>query len=1334
MNAEEILQAAVEKKTPAERAAYLDGACAGNAALRAQIEALLKAHDDAGRFLEEPLFAGGPTVDAPANLDRPGTIIGPYKLLQQLGEGGMGTVFMAEQTQPVQRKVALKVIKPGMDSRHVLARFEAERQALALMDHPHIAKVLDAGMTGSGRPYFVMELVKGVPITQYCDREHLTPKERLELFIPVCQAVQHAHQKGIIHRDLKPSNVLIALYDGKPVPKVIDFGVAKATGHKLTDKTMFTEVGQVVGTLEYMAPEQAELNNLDIDTRADIYSLGALLYQLMTGSPPFTRQQLQNAAYAEMLRIIREVEPPKPSTKLSSSQELPALAVQRKLEPKRLTRLLKGDLDWIVMKCLEKERSRRYETANGLAIDIQRFLAHEPVLAGPPGAAYRVRKFVRRNRAGVVSVAAFVALLLVGIAACAWQAIRATNAESEARANEQKALEAAAAESRAKEEAQSAAASETKAKNAAQAAATAEAEQRSAAEAERQIAQAVRDFLQDDLLLQADAGEQVDRLRMLGGAGFEVKENPTVKELLERAAAGLTPQRIEQRFPNAPLVQAEILYTVGRAYHAIGDFAKAITHLQRAADLRRSQLGPDHPDTLRVLHDLGFSFFRSGNTVDAITVHEKSRDARLAKLGRDHPDTLASQISLADAYRVAGRTADAIALLEGIRELCIARLGQGHITCLTMLNDLALSYAADGRTNDAIELMENVRDAGITKPGPNHPHTLMAIANLGWLYGIAGRHTDAVAVLEKNGKASVAILGPVHFITLYTLRELAKSYAAIGRTEEAIAILTKTRTALIDKCGPDHPETLRTLISLGVAYWSLHKLEKSVPLFEDLLQRHTRTFGLEHPDTVQCAVNLAVNYRGAERLADAANVIDEWLPRAQSRLGAAHSTTLFATTTAIRIQLALGQFDRARKLATESIAVLEKEVPADDARLTKAVTELAGTLLQGRRFVDSITLCERFADSQRAKLGAGHPLTLTALHSLGFAYASAGKRSEAIAVYEKVRDGRVAKLGLDHADTLTTMNNLGVGYLSAGRTADAIALLEKVREARVIKPGPGHPETVISTSNLITALEQANRFDRASELGTELLAVQRKQLAADDPRLAGTLALLGLNLLKAGKPAAAEPIVRECVDIRMKKEADSWKLFSAKSLLGGSLLGQKKYTDAEPLLLEGYEGMKAREKAIPPAGKARLPEAAERLVQLNESTNRKSDADKWARVLAEYRRPDGKLLEPIQDVGKELKLSGKLDAETPALIYQVRLKAGVTYVIDMVSPDEKALDPYLYLRDEKDNPLAEDDDSGDGLNAGITYRPTADGVYRIRATAFNNAARGDFTLTVRARD
>jgi eukaryotic-like serine/threonine-protein kinase len=424
-----IFGGALERSSAEERAAYLDAACGQDAALRGRVEALLRAHAEAGGF-----FNPGATVDQPP-VAGAGTRVGPYQLLEPLGEGGMGTVWLAQQQEPVRRLVAVKLIKAGMDSKAVLARFEAERQALALMDHPHIAKVFDAGTTADGRPFFVMELVRGVPLTRYCDERRLTVRQRLEPFVPVCAAIQHAHQKGVIHRDIKPSNVLVALYDDRPVPKVIDFGIAKATGQQLTEETLQTGLGAVVGTPEYMSPEQAGLNALDVDTRSDVYALGVLLYELLAGSPPFSRKQLEKAGVLEMLRVIREQEPQKPSTKLSTAEGLPALAAQRGTEPVRLTRLVRGELDWIVLKALEKDRARRYETATGLAMDVQRYLADEPVLACPPSAGYRLRKFARRNKTGL-AVAGLVLAFLVTLGGGAGWTVRDREAREQEVARE----------------------------------------------------------------------------------------------------------------------------------------------------------------------------------------------------------------------------------------------------------------------------------------------------------------------------------------------------------------------------------------------------------------------------------------------------------------------------------------------------------------------------------------------------------------------------------------------------------------------------------------------------------------------------------------------------------------------------------------------------------------------------------------------------------------------------------------------------------------------------------------------------------------------------------
>lgn len=409
------------EKPASERASFLNGVCAGDAQLRARLESLLAAHDapasallvdEAARStLAVKLTAAG--VD-----ERVGEKIGRYKLLEKVGEGGCGVVYVAEQAEPVHRRVALKVIKLGMDTKAVVARFEAERQALAMMDHPNIARVLDAGATETGRPFFVMELVRGIRITDYCDQNKLSTRDRLDLFIKVCQAIQHAHQKGIIHRDIKPSNILVTLHDGVPIPKVIDFGIAKATEGRLTDATVYTQLHQFIGTPAYMSPEQAEMSGLDIDTRSDIYALGVLLYELLTGKTPFDAQELMARGIDEMRRTIREQEPIRPSTRLATLQEEERTATARRhsIELPRLIYQLKGDLDWVAMKCLEKDRTRRYETANGLAADLKRHLANEPVVARPPSAAYRLQKAISRNKLSFAAAAIVAFALLAGLA------------------------------------------------------------------------------------------------------------------------------------------------------------------------------------------------------------------------------------------------------------------------------------------------------------------------------------------------------------------------------------------------------------------------------------------------------------------------------------------------------------------------------------------------------------------------------------------------------------------------------------------------------------------------------------------------------------------------------------------------------------------------------------------------------------------------------------------------------------------------------------------------------------------------------------------------------
>jgi serine/threonine protein kinase len=512
-DAKGIFLAALDVADPAERAALVQRLCGDDGALLQRVDDLLRAYGQSNGPLDKMAAALAPTQLGQPIREQVGSTIGPYKLMEQIGEGGFGLVFVAEQQQPIRRKVALKIIKPGMDTRDVIARFEAERQALALMDHPNIARVLDAGTTESGRPYFVMELVRGVPITDYCDQSQLTPAERLPLFVDVCNAVQHAHQKGIIHRDIKPSNVLVTLHDDRPVVKVIDFGVAKALHQPLTDRTIYTRYAQMIGTPLYMSPEQAQMSGLDIDTRSDIYSLGVLFYELLTGTTPLNKARLAQAAYDELLKIIREDDPPKPSLRLSQSGDaLPSIAAQRKTEPAKLSKMFSGDLDWITMKALEKDRTRRYETANAFAADVLRYLNDEPVEASPPSASYRIRKFTRKHRGPVMALASIMAILVLGIGGTTWGLFRAQRAEQVADVSKQQAVQALA--------------QATKDRDDKEAARKSEAEQRDRAERE----------LAGRLLAPIAASDELSTVELHGFCDWSaIKENSLKRRVMEVA-------------------------------------------------------------------------------------------------------------------------------------------------------------------------------------------------------------------------------------------------------------------------------------------------------------------------------------------------------------------------------------------------------------------------------------------------------------------------------------------------------------------------------------------------------------------------------------------------------------------------------------------------------------------------------------------------------------------------------------------------------------------------------------------------------------------------------
>lgn len=708
---DEIFWEAAQLAVAEERAAFLARVCGDNRKLSRRVEKLLQVQPKAAEFLERPYAGPARTGALPEVAETPRSVIGPYKLLEQIGEGGMGLVFVADQEHPVRRRVALKVVKPGMDTRQVLARFEAERQALALMDHPNIAKVLDAGVTESGRPYFVMELVRGVPITDYCDQARLTPRQRLELFLPVCRAIQHAHQKGIIHRDIKPSNLLVTLYDSHPVPKVIDFGIAKAVGSAFADHSVYTGFAQLVGTPMYMSPEQAEMTAQDVDTRADVYALGVVLYELLTGSTPFDGEALRQAGFDEMRRIIREDEPAKPSHRVTtmSAEKQSTVSGQRGVDGRQLSRQLQGGLDWVVMTCLEKDRTRRYESAGALAADIERFLRDEPVTACPPSTSYRLRTFTRRNRRALATVGVITAALVAATTVSVWQAVKARDAQNQAEAERDLATTAQRE--------------------------TAAAEERATTEAA--IARAVSEFLQSDLLLQVNSlAPRSDEV--------VVAPNLTVKEALDRAAA-----RIGNRFRDQPLVEAAIRTAIGNAYRSLRADQLAVGHLERAVTLRREQLGPDHPDSLASMDSLADAYSRVSQHLGAITLRQQIVASRTATLGPDHPDTLEGFGGLANAYMDAGQYDSSVPLWEQLLEKQHATRGAMHPATFAAMHTLALNYFLVDRFDESIALHKKVLEFRRSTLDPDDQSTTSCMITFARACQRAGKLDQADQLLRE---------------------------------------------------------------------------------------------------------------------------------------------------------------------------------------------------------------------------------------------------------------------------------------------------------------------------------------------------------------------------------------------------------------------------------------------------------------------------------------------------------------------------------------------------------------------------------------------------------
>jgi len=773
-------------------------------------------------------------------------MIGPYHLLQKIGEGGMGEVWVAEQHKPIRRKVALKLIKTGMDTKQVIARFESERQALAMMDHPAIAKVFDAGETDEGRPYFVMEYVQGIPITAHCDQNRLTTQERLELFMQVCDGVQHAHQKAVIHRDLKPSNILIAIQDGKAVPKIIDFGVAKATAQSLTERTMYTELGMLIGTPEYMSPEQAEMSGQNIDTRTDIYSLGAILYELLVGALPFDPKELRRAGFDEIRRKIREEDPPKPSTRLSTMGDASTVqAHNRRTESPSLIRQIRGDLDWITMKTLEKDRTRRYGSPSELAADLDRYLQHQPVVARPPSAVYKTRKFVRRHRVGV-GVAATLAILLVAFSvSTAVQARRI--ARERDRANQ---------EAETSRQVSDFLTGLFKVSNPSEA--------RGNSVTAREILDKGAEKITREL-----QGQPLVQGKLMTTMGFVYQSlglYDPAQTLLEKALE----TRIKTLGPKHPDV-AETLSNLGTVVWRKGDFARAKALQEQALAIREKQFGPDSKEVASSLHNLGTLNYTQGNYAEARRLLERSLAIREKALGPEHEDVATTINSLGAIAYKEGDFKRAEELWERTLAIREKTLGPDHPYVAASLNNLAIVHTYTGDPKGAIPLLERVVKIQEKVLGPKHPDLATGYMNLGDamsksgdLVGAKPYYARAVAIMEAASPGNPELARFLDRLASVLLKENDLK-GAQGLYERSLALRQKA-------LGPKNPEVADSLCGLAYCASRAGRLQEAETLYERALTLVRKPGGGYYPGAYDVLKGFAALLRATHRDARAAEM------------------------------------------------------------------------------------------------------------------------------------------------------------------------------------------------------------------------------------------------------------------------------------------------------------------------------------------------------------------------------------------------------------------------------------------------------------------------------
>lgn len=1137
---------------PAQLGLFLDRACGEDQAIRQQVESLLQAAGEVSdeRNLDGDQTAPGFTLGEESDQIPRNVIAGRFRLIEPVGEGGMGTVWLAEQLEPVKRQVALKLIKAGMDSRQVLARFQAERQALALMDHPNIAKIFDGGVTDQGHPYFVMEYVNGVPLTEYCDQARLDLKARLRLFTSICQAVQHAHQKGVIHRDLKPSNILVSMADGVPIPKVIDFGLAKAMHQSLSDQSVYTAQGMVVGTPLYMSPEQAESSNLDIDTRTDVYSLGVILYELLTGSTPLERQQLKKVALNEIIRLIKEVEPPKPSVRLSSSHNLAGIASQRAVEPSQLKRAVSGDLDWIVMKALEKERGRRYETANGLSRDIERFLAGESVEASPPSNLYRLKKFVRRNLVMVAATSAVAVSLIIGMVGFAWQARVAGLARDRA-VNAEGATAQRAAELQKVVDFQ--------------------------ASMLKQVDPAIagRELMRDlakrfsTSLLQAPRPlpdeEQEAKNREFVNSLQRINTTDTAKEFIDRNILLPAVEAVGTQFRDQPLVEAQLRQTLATLYDRIGFSEKAFQHQTLVVEARRELLGnehldtlisisnlgkfalsigdleaaerlmsealeiservlePNHPSTLITVGNLGGLAQTKGQFAKAEELHRRAYEGNRAKLGADDRVTLQSALNLADSLKCLEKDEEADKLLTDAFERLKKGWGTHDSDTLSALNSLAMLRNAQGN----IKAAENLYREGLAGTrellGENHPDTLSSLDNLSVLLADAGKLEEAVPLARNALALRRELFGNMHPDTFASINNLAGLEQMLGNNTEAEKLWREVSESSRQVLGAEHPHTLTSLRNLATLLSSIGQQEDAEKLLRELLETTRRIEGPGNESTASAMNSLAMHLRRKKNSKEAEQLLREAHEIATKCRGRSHPNTLTLLNNLGLAYQDQGKFAETERCFRECLDSRRETLGEDHPQVADSFHSLGIVLVNQGRFLDAEPYLREAVARRRIALGADHAETITAIGNLAYCLTKGEQYAAAEPFSREALEKNTRILGAEHPETLTQTYNLGALLTNLEKYAEAETLLRQAWTKRSEILGPKHANTLVAASKLGILLQEQQQFDEAQQLLSDVLTIKRETLGQwHSSTLISTISLGDLLVTRNAPQAAIE--------------------------------------------------------------------------------------------------------------------------------------------------------------------------------------------------------------------